>query len=199
MAIAEGGEVRSAGRIEAKPAELRELFAQSLGKTDRVALEVTGNAWEIKRLLEPHVGVVVVVSPNDTGISSARAKTDRLDARTLAKLCAAGELDAVWVPDRRTPGDAPAPATAKPASRRAHAGKERDPRGADAPARRPGAVHGPVRKKGRRWLAELELAEVERESVDAALRQVEFLDAEIAEVERLIPAAEALAGPRSGG
>ena len=49
-------------------------------------------------------------------------------------------------------------------------------------------------KKGRRWLAELELAEVERESVDAALRQVEFLDAEIAEVERLI-AAEALGWP----
>ena len=49
-------------------------------------------------------------------------------------------------------------------------------------------------KKGRRWLAELELAEVERESVDAALRQVEFLDSEIAEVERLI-AAEALGWP----
>ena len=43
--------------------------------------------------------------------------------------------------------------------------------------------------KGRRWLAELELAEEERESVDAALRQVEFLDSEIAEVERLIAAA----------
>ena len=54
-------------------------------------------------------------------------------------------------------------------------------------------------KKGRRWLAELELAEVERESVDAALRQVEFLDSEIAEVERLI-AAEALGlAARSGG
>ena len=47
-------------------------------------------------------------------------------------------------------------------------------------------------KKGRRWLAELELAAVEeRESVDAALRQVEFLDSEIEAVERLI-AAEAL-------
>ena len=45
---------------------------------------------------------VVVVSPHDTGISRARAKTDRLDARALAKLLAAGELDAVWMPDEWT-------------------------------------------------------------------------------------------------
>ena len=50
--------------------------------TDRVALEVTGNAWEIARILEPHVAKVLVVSPADTGIAGARAKTDRLDART---------------------------------------------------------------------------------------------------------------------
>jgi hypothetical protein len=101
VAIAEGGSVRSAGRIETKPDQI-ELFAQSLGADDRVALEVTGNAWEIKRLIEPHVRRVVVVSPGDTGIRQARAKTDRLDARTLAKLLASGELDAVWVPDRET-------------------------------------------------------------------------------------------------
>jgi transposase len=45
--------------------------------------------------------------------------------------------------------------------------------------------------KGRRWLADLPLPEEEREAVDSALRQVEFLDSEIAAVERLI-AAEAL-------
>jgi hypothetical protein len=84
VAIAEDGEVRSAGRIETKPEQV-ELFAQSLGAADRVALEVTGNAWEIKRLIEPHVAEVLVVSPNDTGIRQARAKTDRLD----------GEIEAV--------------------------------------------------------------------------------------------------------
>jgi transposase len=101
VAIAEEGEVRSAGRFSTTPEEV-ELFAQSLGKEDRVALEVTGNAWEIKRLIEPHVAEVLVVSPNDTGIRQARAKTDRLDARTLARLLASGELDAVWMPDRAT-------------------------------------------------------------------------------------------------
>ena len=63
---------------------------------------MTGNAGEIARILEPHVARVVVVSPHDTGISRARAKTDRLEARALAKLLAAGELDAVWMPDEWT-------------------------------------------------------------------------------------------------
>src|SRR5829696_5888072 len=48
--------------------------------------------------------------------------------------------------------------------------------------------------KGRRWLQEQELPIPERETVDAAMRQVEFLDAEIAAVEALI-AAEVLSWP----
>ena len=51
--------------------------------------------------LEPHVNRVVVVSPDDTGIASARAKTDKLDAQTLASLLWRGELEAVWMPDER--------------------------------------------------------------------------------------------------
>src|SRR4051794_30476069 len=69
--------------------------------SDRVALEVTGSCWEVARILAPHVDRVVVVSPDDTGILSARAKTDRLDARTLARLLWSGELEAVWMPDER--------------------------------------------------------------------------------------------------
>src|ERR687896_45120 len=68
---------------------------------DRVALEVSGGAWEVARILEPHVERVVVVSPDDTGIAQARTKTDRLDARTLASLLWRGELEAVWMPDER--------------------------------------------------------------------------------------------------
>src|SRR5208282_4228320 len=101
VAIVEDGELRSAGRIETKPEQI-ELFASSLAPDDRVALEVTGNAWEIARLIEAHVAQVLVVSPSDTGIRQARAKTDRLDARTLARLLAAGSLDAVWMADERT-------------------------------------------------------------------------------------------------
>jgi transposase len=188
VAISEGGEVRSAGRIETKPERI-ELFAQSLGAEDRVALEVTGNAWEIARILEPHIAQVVVVSPGDTGIRQARAKTDRLDARTLAKLLAAGELDAVWMPDRETW------VMRRRLARRGQL--------VGARSRAKNQIHAVLMRclvgrapfadlfgvKGRRWLAELELPEEERETVDSVMRQIEFLDREIAEVERLIASA----------
>lgn len=188
VAIAEGGELRSAGRIATKPEEI-ELFAQGLGASDRVALEVTGNAWEIKRLIEPHVAEVIVVSPTDTGIRGARAKTDRLDARALARLLAAGELDPVWMPDRET----------QVMRRRL----QRRGQLVSARSRSKNQIHASLMRcligrspfsdlfgaKGRRWLSGLELPEEERESVDSGLRQIEFLDSEIEAVERLIAAA----------
>ena len=81
--------MRSAGRIATSP-EVLELFAASLTRDDRVALEVTRSAWEIARIIETHVARAVVVSPSDTGIRQARAKIDRLDALTLARWLAAG-------------------------------------------------------------------------------------------------------------
>jgi transposase len=185
VAIAEDGGVRSAGRISTTPEEI-ELFARSLGADDEVALEVTGNAWGIARLIEPHVARVLVVSPNDTGIRQARAKTDRLDARTLAKLCAAGELDAVWMPDRATQ------VMRRRLQRRGQLvwGRTRAKNQIHATLMRCLVGRAPFTDlfgvKGRRWLAELELPEEERESVDSALRQVAFLDSEIAAVEELI-------------
>ena len=105
-----------------------------------------------------------------------------------------GELEAVWVPDERC----------RVLRRRL--------------ARREQLVHARSRSKneisavlqrrlierppfadlfgvsGRRWLAEVELPVEERESVDAGLRQIAFLDGEIKAVEKLI-AQQALAWP----
>src|SRR4051812_44637654 len=89
VAICEDGEVRTARRVPSTP-EGRGMLAQSLGRSDRVALEVTGSCWEVARILVPHVERVVVVSPDDTGITRARAKTDRLDTRTGAVVVVGG-------------------------------------------------------------------------------------------------------------
>jgi transposase len=193
VAIVDAGSVRSAGRVAARP-EALELFAQSLAPTDLVALEVTGNAWEVARILEPHVARVIVVSPTDTGIRQARAKTDRLDARALAKLLWAGQLDSVWTPDEQVR------AMRRRLSRRAQLVRAR--------SRAKNEVHAALMRSlkdrppvsdlfgvnGRVWLAGQDLPVVERETVDSAVRQVEFLDAEIAAVEQVI-AAEALSWP----
>jgi transposase len=193
VAICEDGVTRSAGRVPATPAGIKTL-ALSLVASDRVALEVTGSCWEVARLLEPHVQRVVVVSPDDTGISSARAKTDKLDARSLASLLWRGELEAVWMPDERCR-----------ILRRRLARREQLMR---ARTRSKNEIHASLQRrlqakppcsdlfgvKGRHWLASLELPLEERESVDAAMRHIEFLEAEIAAVEKLI-ARQALSWP----
>src|SRR5215218_10259748 len=185
VAIAEAGAVRSAGRIATRPQEL-ELFAQSLAADDRVVLEVTGNAWEIARIIEPYVARVVVVSPSDTGIRHARAKTDRLDAQTLAKLLAAGSLDSVWMPDERTrvmrrrlARRSQLVAARTRAKNEVHAILMRRLKG------RP-EVSDLFGKAGRAWVGELELPVEERETLDSGLRQIDFLDGEVALVERAI-------------
>jgi transposase len=193
VAICEDGKVRSAGRVPSTPDGLG-LLAESLLPTDWVALEVTGSCWEVARLLEPFVQRVIVVSPDDTGIASARAKTDKLDSRTLASLLWKGELDAVWMPDERCR-----------VLRRRLARREQLLR---ARTRSKNEIQAVLQRrlqakppfadlfgvKGRQWLAGLELPIEERESVDAGIRQIAFMDAEIAAVDRLV-AQQALGWP----
>ena len=187
------GEIRSAPRIATTP-EALELFAASLGRDDRVALEVTGNAWEIARIIEPHVARGAGGEPPDTGIRQARAKTDRLDTRALARLLAAGSLEGLWMPDAKTR------AMRRRLQRRSQLVRAR--------TRAKNEVHGALVRRliakpkvsdlfgleGRRWLESLELPAEERETVDGALRQVDFLEREIAEADRVI-ATDALASP----
>jgi transposase len=101
VAIAEGGQVRRARRVGTSPATL-ELFARSLAADDQVVLEATGNALAIARIIEPHVGRVVLANPKAVKNAAQPAKTDKLDARTLAKLLASGFLPEVWTPDEQT-------------------------------------------------------------------------------------------------
>jgi len=138
---------RTSGRVPTTPAAL-ELFAASLAPSDRVALEATGNAAEIARIVGVHVADVVVVSPHDTAVGRARAKTDRLDARTLARLLAAGELDAVWVPDEQTRAMRRRLSQRRPAGPFAHPRQERAPCRAHPPPR--GASAG-QRRVWRAW------------------------------------------------
>jgi transposase len=193
VAVCEDGQVRSTGRVPSTPEGIG-ILAASLLPTDRVALEVTGSCWEVARLLEPHVNRVIVVSPDDTGIAAARAKTDKLDARALALLLWRGELEAVWMPDERCQ------VLRRRLQRREQLVRSR--------SRAKNELHAVLQRrlkgkppcsdlfgvKGREWLAAMELPLEERESVDAGIRHIEFLDTEIAAVERLI-ARQALAWP----
>jgi transposase len=194
IAICEEGQVYSAGRVPSTPEGIKTL-ADSLLPSDRIVLEVTGSSWEIVRLLEPHVSKIIVVSPGDTGIAQARAKTDRLDARTLARLLWTGELEAVWVP----------PEWITRMRRRLHRREQL----VRARSRAKNEIHAVLMRrlkgrppvsdlfgvKGRDWLRGLQLPLEEAETVHGCLRHIEFLDSEIEQVERLI-CQEALKSPQ---
>jgi transposase len=172
--------------VPSSPEGLR-ILANSLAPDDQVALEATGNALAIARLLEPHAARVVVATCNELrAITEAKVKTDRHDARTLARLLAAGLLHGCWLPDERTR------ALRRRLARRAQLVRQR--------TRAKNEVHAVLMrnlkgrppmtdafgKGGRAWLAELELPSDERQTVDGCLRQIDFVDAEIAILERAI-------------
>jgi transposase len=129
-----------------------------------------------------------------TGIAHARAKTDRLDARTLARLLWVGELDGVWTPDEHTR------VLRRRLSRREQLVRSRP--------RCKNEIHAVLMRRlkgrcpysdmfgkaGRQWLRSLELPVEECETVESTMRQIEFLEAEIAEVDRLIAKQTLLSG-----
>jgi transposase len=186
VAIKDGAEVRSAGRIKTNRAEL-ELFARSLAPDDQVALEATGPALQIKRLIEPHVGRVVIANTRKLrAIAEAKVKTDKVDARTLCELLAAGFLPEVFGPDEETR------ALRRRLARRAALVRQR--------TRAKNELHAVLARnlegkppmtdvfgvRGREWVSALALPADERETVAGCLRQVDFLDQEISEAERVL-------------
>jgi transposase len=167
VAIWQDGSVRSAGQIETTPEALR-LFAESLCACEEVALEATCNTHAIARLLERHVGRVVVSNPQKTrAIAESRVKTDKVDARVLAQLLAAGFLPSVWIADEETH------ALRRQVARRAHIAWQR--------TRLKNRVQSILHRnlvprcpaadlfgqKGRAWLAEQELRTDERQALEA--------------------------------
>ena len=190
VAIAEGGVVRLAGRVRTDRSEL-ELFAQSLGSDDEVVLEATGNALPIARIIEPHVARVVLANPKAVkGLTQAGPKTDKADARALARLLAGGLVPEVWAVDE------PTRVLRRRIARRAQLVKQR--------TREKNQVHAilirnlkarpPVSDlfgvEGRRWLTEQELPDDEQEMVEACLRQIDFLDQEVASADRALASPE---------
>jgi transposase len=194
VAIKDESGLRLAGRVKSSPAEL-ELFAQSLAPEDQVALEATGPALAIARILEPHVGRVVIANTRKLrAIAESKVKTDKLDASTLCELLAAGFLPAVWSPDeftralrRRLQRRSKLVRSRTRAKNECHAVLARNLKG------RP-PMTDVFGKAGRKWLAALELPADESETVECCLREVDFLGSEAGMIEREL-ASEALSSP----
>ena len=133
-------------------------------------------ASQIARILAPHVARVTIAKAQDLRLRDARAKTDRIDAQTLARLRAQGYLTSVWVADEDTR------ALRRRLSRRQSLVRQR--------TRHKNEVHSvltrnlvgraPVSdvfgKAGRAWLATVELPDDECDMVASCLRHIELLE-----------------------
>src|SRR5437773_3241290 len=132
VAIWEDGVVWQAGRVQTTPEALR-LFADSLGASDEVALEATGNTYAIARLLERHVGRVVVLQPAEDSGDRRGQGQDRQGRRGGVGGAAGGPLLALGVAARR-PNARAAPSGHPPCAHCSAADPAEEPGAVDPPA-----------------------------------------------------------------
>lgn len=183
VAVWDAGEVVRAPRVASRPEQLQ-AFAAQLRPTDRVAIEATSNALAIARIIGPHVAKVEIVNTRRLkAITESRQKTDRHDAKTLAQLLAAGMFAGSWQPDEATR------MLRRRVARRARLVTHRTRSKNEVLAvlhrnlkPRP-PMSDPFGVAGRAWLARQELPVDEQDTINAALRQIDFLNEEIQTLE----------------
>ena len=194
IAVSDGGKARSAGRVTTS-LEALTVLGNSLAPEDKVILESTGNALEIARVLERFVSEVVIANPMHVrAISHAKVKNDQFDSRTLAELLAADLVPRVWIGDEQTR------VLRRLTSRRSQLVRARTRPKNEITAVLVRNLKGrpPVSdlfgRRGRQWLAGLQFPADEHDTVQACLRQIDFLTTEIAHVDRQL-AERALTSP----
>jgi transposase len=147
------------------------------------------------RLLSPFVARVAIANPNLVrAIAWAKVKTDKIDARVLAKLHASGFLPEVWMPDEETE-----------ARRRVTAERTQLVSQMTRLKNRIHAVlHAPLippdpgnlfSQRGRAWLGALPLAEDQHRVILRPAGELDRLGAELAELDKSL-AQKALADPQ---
>jgi transposase len=167
-------------------ANLPEWAAQHLTDQDQVVLEVSGNTWSVIDLLREYAGDVIAANAYKTKlIAEAHIKNDKVDAEVLAKLLAAHFIPEVWIPDRQVReqrGLANHRATLQKQStqvkNRLHHLLQRH--NLHCPEK------SPFSPAGREWLLTLALPAADRLQIRHWLRQLDVLQKELDETDRLI-------------
>jgi transposase len=180
----EEGELVHGGRVQLTHKTFS-AFCGTLRGDDEVVLEATGNTISVVRLLEPHVGKVVIANPLQVrAIAEAKIKTDKIDAAVLAQLHASGFLPEVWRADEETL------ALRREVARRNQIVRQRTRLKNQVQSvlhaylipRYPRAdLFG---KRGRAWLKEQPLPVDERLAIERRLRELDRLADDLAEIER---------------
>lgn len=165
--------------------ELLEFFGK-VEKPAAVAVEATFNWYYFLDLIEPLGLELHLVHPWKTrAIASARIKHDKLDSRILAELLRTGFLAEAWIAPREV--------------REQRQLLRHRARSVQWATRAKNGVHGVVNRqgirppleslfgpKGRAFLAELDLAKMDRWEVDDQLARLDLLEAQIGKLDQEI-------------
>jgi transposase len=182
----EDGRLRRLGRVDMTRTALEGLGGELL-PTDEVVIEATGNCMAVSRVLSPFVRRVVIANPLQVkAIAHARVKTDKVDARTLASLFAAGYLPEIWTPDAET--ERKRRLTARRYQLVRHRTRIKNEVHAILHAHLiPKCPHSDLfNRPGRAWLTRQALPDDEREAVGRRLRELDRLGEDLAILDREI-------------
>lgn len=177
-AVNQDGHVIDQGKINNDPEVFRDVMTKTKDTTKAV-IEATANWGYIHDLLEGIVDEVVVAHPVRTkAIASARIKTDKIDATTLAQLLRVDMIPESYIPphDIRELREL---LRYRIGMVRIHT---RIKNKIHAVLIKNGVQHPYTDlfgKKGREWLSTLELRPIYRQEIDGYLRILDFLKSEI--------------------
>jgi len=183
VAIHEDGEIAETFRVDMEH-DAVVAFGRRLRADDEVILEATGNTATIVRLLTPFVSRVVIANPLQVkAIAHARVKTDKVDAKILAQLHAAGFLPEVWAADDETLAlrRLVSERTAVVRSIRRSKSRVQAVLHANLIPKYIGHLFG---KGGRRWLAKAPLPKTERDLLERHLDELDWLAGRLETLER---------------
>ena len=170
----EAGAQQAMRRFDLSVQSLVKFAEEELGADCAVALEATTNTWAVVDIIEPYCARVVVSNPMRTkAIATAKVKTDKVDALVLAQLLRVEYLPPVWQPDAATREERSLASRRSALTRQSIHLKNRlhsvlHQRLIQAPK----DLFG---KKGRQWLAALELPPIAHGEVDTLLRLLDAL------------------------
>ena len=175
--------------LEPTRVEMSELAAWAeshLTPADAVVLEAGTNAWHIVDQLTPVAGKVMVANPYKTKlIAEAQIKNDKVDAMALAQLLSAHFICDVWVPDAQVREQRALAAHRASLQKQVTQVKNRLH---NILHRR--SQHCPETSlfsaRGRQWLLDLQLPAADTLRIRHLLRQLDLLEAELDEADRLI-------------
>ena len=173
------GKIVQAGPVTNEKPALRKYFRQFRGQAVQAAVEACGFWPAFREVVEPEVERLVLVHPQRVkAIASAKLKNDRVDSETLAHLLRCDLLPESWKADRETQSRRQQVRLRTTLVRQRTRLKNQvhavlHQQGLRCPAT---DLFG---KRGRRWLAGVQMPESARGSVAACLRMIDNYTEEI--------------------